>query len=220
MSHRGRDAGGGGRDRGRRLLVDTTHTPTKIAQNGEWQLVWYEPRDGAAAVLAGERSGRVPGVPADLLVNGESLSESVLPPVWGYFGPEWSNPVVTGGPRCTSGTGTLALFTPAPLAADLVLDPPRGGFGGTVQVAVNDGEAVVAERLRKRDGAAEDPSGKAVQAPLTLPAGWNTLTISMGKTGQPEDTAEVAEAGVTCTVGEGAGSPLRIKSLDVRGREQ
>jgi hypothetical protein len=140
--------------------------------------------------------------------------------VWGYFGPEWSNPDVDGGPRCTNGTGTLALFTPAALAAQLVLDPPRGGFGGTVQVAVNDGEAVVAERLRKRDGAVEDPGGKAVQAPLTLQAGWNQVTISMGKTGQPEDTAEVAEAGATCTVGEGAGSPLRIKSLDVRGREQ
>jgi hypothetical protein len=218
MSHRGRDAGGGGRDRGRRLLVDTTHTPTKIAQNDEWQLVWYEPKaTEEAAVLAGERSGRVPGVPADLLVNGESLSESVLPAVWGYFGPEWSNPAVDGGPRCTNGTGTLALFTPAPLAADLVLDPPRGGFGGTVQVAVNDGEAVAAERPRKRDAAAEDPSGKAVQAPLALPAGWNRVSISMLSSDQP---AEAAETGVSCAAGEAAGSPLRIKSLDVRGREQ
>jgi hypothetical protein len=198
--------------------VDTTHTPTKIAQNGEWQLVWYEPKANAeAAALAGERSGRVPGLPADLLVNGQSLSESVLPPVWGYFGPEWSDPGVDGGPRCTSGTGTLYLFTPAPLAADLVLDPPHGGFGGTVQVAVNEGEAVVAERPRKRD-AAEDPSGKAVQAPLALPAGWNTLTISMRTGDQPP--ADAAETGASCAAAEAAGSPLLIKTADVRGRDQ
>jgi hypothetical protein len=200
--------------------VDRTHTPTKIAQNGEWQLVWYEPKaNEAAAVLAGERSGRVPGVPADLLVNGQSLSESVLPPVWGYYGPEWSNPAVDGGPRCSRGPGTLYLFTPAPLAADLVLDPPRGGFAGTVQVAVNDGEAVAAERPRKRDAAAEDPSGKAVQAPLALQAGWNRVTISMGDPDQSQIAVDEGEPVDACAA-DPASPSLRIKTIDVRNQDR
>ena len=79
-----------------------------------------------------------------------------------------------------------------------MLDPPRGGFGGTVQVAVNEGEAVVAERPRKRDGdaAAEDPSGKAVQAPLSLEAGWNRVTLSMRTSDQPP--ADAAEVEASC----------------------
>jgi hypothetical protein len=201
--------------------VDRTHTPTKMAQNADWQLVWYEPQANAeAAALAGERSGRVPGLPADLLINGQSLSESVLPPVWGYFGPEWTDPAIDKGLRCTRGTGTLALFTPSPLAAQLLLDPPRGGFGGTVQVAVNEGEPVVAERPRKRDGdaAAEDPSGKAVQAPLSLQAGWNQVTISLLASDQPQ--ADAAGDSDLCAAADAAGSPLPMKTVDVRGRDQ
>ena len=202
--------------------VDRTHTPTKIAQNADWQLVWYEPQANAeAAALAGERSGRVPGLPADLLINGQSLSESVLPPVWGYFGPEWSDPAVDGGPRCTSGSGTLYLYTPSPLAAQVVLDPPRGGFGGTVQVAVNEGEPVAAERPRKRDGdaAAEDQSGNAVQAPLALQAGWNQVAISLLTSDQPQADA-AGDIGTSCATAESADSPLHIKTVDVRGRDQ
>jgi hypothetical protein len=198
--------------------VDRTHTPTKMAQNAEWQLVWYEPRDGTAA-LAGERSGRVPGLPADLLINGQSLSESVLPPVWGYFGPEWTDPTVDGRPRCSRGPGTLNLFTPSPLAAQLLLDPPRDGFGGTVQVAVNEGEPAVAERSRKRDRAAgQDQPGSAVQAPLALQAGWNRVTLTLVAPDQPATVA--AEAGTSCATAESADSPLHIKTVDVRGRDQ
>jgi len=199
--------------------ADTSHTPTKIAQNADWQLVWYEPigRSQAAARLAGERTGRVPGLPSDLLVNGQSLADSVLPPVWGYFGPEWTDPAVDGGPRCTIERGSLYLFTPSPLEASVVLDPPRGGFGGTVQVAVNDGEPVAAERPRKRESAAErDRSGNAVQVPLSLAAGWNTLTIAVGDLDQSLTVVDEGERVDPCVAADPASPSLRIKTIDVR----
>jgi hypothetical protein len=200
--------------------LDRTHLPTKIAQNAEWQLVWYEPKANVEAARAGERTGRVPGLPADLQVNGEALADSVLPPVWGYFGPEWSDPASASGPRCTGEAGTLYLFTPAPLAGQVVLDPARGGFGGTLQVAVNEGAAVAAERPRKREGdaAAGERSGNVVQAPLSLEAGWNRVTLTLVDPDQSE--AEAADDGerVDPCATESASSSLRLKSVDVRYR--
>jgi hypothetical protein len=211
--------------------VDRTHTPTKIAQNAEWQLVWYAPKaDGDTAALAGERSGRVPGIPADLLIDGQSLSESVLPPVWGYFGPEWSDPAVDRGRRCTSGAGRLFLFAPSARDAWLTLDPGGEGFGATVQVAVNGDEVVAAGPARPGD----DPESKRdrkqkagkvvkaekaveeVQAPISLDAGWNMVTLTRVAADQP---AAGAAAGAPCAETEGAGSALRLKSVDVRSRE-
>jgi hypothetical protein len=159
----------------------------------------------------------VPGLPADLRVNGEALAAGVLPPVWGYFGPEWSDPAVDGGPRCTSGSGTLNVYTASPLAAQVVLDPPRGGFGGTVQVAVNEGAAVAAERPRKREGdAARERSGNAVQAPLSLEAGWNTLTLAVADPDQSEaEAADDGERGDPCAAADPARPSLRLKSVDV-----
>jgi hypothetical protein len=145
----------------------------------------------------------------------------VLPPVWGYFGPEWSDPASDGGPRCTSGTGTLYLFTPSSLAAQVVLDPPQGDFPGTLQVAVNGGEVVVAERLRKRDDTAErDRNGNAVQVPLSLAAGWNRVTLTLVNPDQPEAAAEVVDPGTPCSATDPARPPLRIKSVDVRYEER
>jgi hypothetical protein len=201
--------------------LDRTHLPTKIAQNAEWQLVWYEPRgDAAAAPVAGERSGRVPGLPADLQVNGQPLAESVLPPVWGYFGPEWTDPAIDSGPRCTSGSGTLNVYTASPLVAQVVLDPPQGGFGGTLQVAVNAGAAVAAERPRKRDAAARDRNGNTVQAPLSLAAGWNTLTIAVGDADLPQAAVDDRERVNPCVAAGAAGSALRLKSVDVRNQDR
>jgi hypothetical protein len=186
--------------------LDTSYTPTRIVQNGEWQLVWYEPKANAeAAALAGARTGRVPGLPADLLVNGLSLAESVQPPLWGYFGPEWSDPALDGLPRCTSGPGTLSLFTPAALEATLALDPPSGGFGGTLQVVVNDGAAVTAEHRRKGDTA---------HAPVLLNPGWNTLTIAMTDAAPAASTA--GASGEPCTAATPVSSALRVMTVYVR----
>jgi hypothetical protein len=207
--------------------VDRTHTPTKIAQNAEWQLVWYAPKaDGDTAALAGERSGRVPGIPADLLIDGQSLSESVLPPVWGYFGSEWSDPAVDGKRRCTSGTGTLYLFTPSARDAWLTLDPVGNEFGGTVQVEVNGDEVVAAgparsgddqesKRSRKQKAVKAVKSVQEVQAPLVLDAGWNTVRLTLVDADQP---AAGAPAETPCAA-ESAGTALRLKSVDVRSRE-
>jgi hypothetical protein len=207
--------------------VDRTHVPTKIAQNADWQLVWYEPKGEAdTAALAGERSGRVPGIPADLLIDGQSLSESVLPPVWGYFGPEWSDPAVDGKRRCTSGTGTLYLFTPSARDAWLTLDPVGNEFGGTVQVEVNGDEVAAAgparsgddqesKRSRKQKAVKAVKSVQEVQAPLVLDAGWNTVRLTLVDADQP---AAGAPAETPCAA-ESAGTALRLKSVDVRSRE-
>ena len=184
--------------------LDRTHTPTKIAQDTNWQLVWYEPKGGAEpAAHPGQRSGRVPGLPEDLLVNGEALAGSVLPPVWGYFGPEWTDPAVDREARCTNGPGTLHIFAPSPRDAWVTLEPHRGGFAGPLQVAANESAPVAAVGRRK----------DLVESPVSLHAGWNTLTIAQIGGDQPATAADPRDA---CTATAPAHPPLRVKSVDLR----
>jgi hypothetical protein len=197
--------------------LDRSHTPTKIAQNDAWQLVWYEPIGNSDTARQSRlRSGRVPGMPSDLLVNGESLAGSILPPVWGYFGPEWTIPPVDRWRRCINEEGSLHLFTAEPLDAWVALDPLGGEFDGTALVAVNDAEAVAAQRSRGRDinDAERSRNSKEVLAPISLDPGWNRVSISVVAARQSEgDSADKANDS------EPAGpsiAPLCLKTVDIR----
>jgi hypothetical protein len=181
--------------------LDRSHVPTRIAQNADWQMVWYEP-NGAA--LGGRRTGRVPGLPSDLLINGQSLADSVLPLVWGYFGPEWTDPASDRLPRCTDKAGSLYLFTPSPLDVQVSLRPPAGGFGAPVQVTANSGEPVEAKARE---------NGANARARVSLEPGWNVITVGMKGAGQPADEALNGATG--CDVADPEESLLRLKTVDV-----
>jgi hypothetical protein len=87
----------------------------------------------------------------------------------------------------------------------VALNPPGGGFAGTLQVVVNDGEAVEAVSRRR---------GDTVQAPLSLAAGWNTLTIEM--TGAGQAAPDAADTVDSCATADPADSILRLKTINLR----
>ena len=184
----------------------TSYTPTRIVQNGEWQLVWYEPKANAeAAALAGARTGRVPGLPADLLVNGLSLAESVQPPLWGYFGPEWGDPALDGLPRCTSGPGTLSLFTPAALEATLALDPRRG---------LRRDAAGGGQRWRGGHGGTPPQRGYGARTGLAESGVEHAHDCDDRRRGAAASTAEAS--GEPCTAATPVSSALRVMTVYVR----
>lgn len=184
--------------------LGTTHVPTKVAYNDEWQLTWYEPRDEAPVVPpAMGAPAEDPRVTGDLLVNGESLTDDVAPPLWGFFGPEWTEPTGDKQWRCTSNSGKVRLFSSSPRRARLVLVFPRNTLSGALHIAVNEKEPVAADTTE---------AGKAT-APVALNAGWNSITIARVPAADPPH--DVAAA---CESDDADGSLLQIKSVEVRTR--
>lgn len=183
--------------------VSQSFVPTRIAENANWRIVWYEPKDawqttsGAGAPPVGP-----PHLPTDLSINGAPLAGEVLPSVWGYFGPEWTMGLGRNTWRCTPDRGTISLFVPSSLRAELDFKTSRVAV--PMSIAVNDGPAEIAEPGR----------GGRVVVPLSLAAGWNVIAIAV------EDDSQIvkneAMTAVTCGAGDPGEWPLMIHSVDLR----
>jgi hypothetical protein len=89
-----------------------------------------------------------------------------------------------------------------------------------LQIAVNDEAPVAAEWMRKRDRATGEPqrSHTAVQAPASLTAGWNKVSVMLTTTSEPR---VVQEEGFGPCQDPGVNAPqLRLKTVDLRFGDQ
>jgi hypothetical protein len=185
--------------------VNQTHVPTRFASNDDWQLIWFEPR---LAVEGTESSALEvlwePGVTDDIRVNGENLTSSVLPRLWGAWGKEWSSPVPDQPGRCAPGQGTVHLFSDKPRKVTVKLrQPATRSMPLTVRV---NGDIRAATGRR---GADKDTLS------VLLQQGWNTVEISL-----PRGETEIGGAmdPESCVAEILPEHVLRIDRIDVRIR--
>jgi hypothetical protein len=139
----------------------------------------------------------------DLRINGKPLLGNVSPPVWGFFGPEWTSPTTDQPWRCAMDIGSLKIYSPEPLQAQLLLEFTQEAFDGKLEVTVNDDSPIATERKRR---------GKEI-ATVPLRAGWNAIVIEL--TSPDQVALRVANTADGCQSIGSAGSPLQINEIDI-----
>lgn len=191
--------------------VARNFVPTRIAENADWRVTRYEPvgvnseHEASSLVPLGH-----PTLPSEVLINGNSLSGSVFPDIWGYFGPEWSSlpdDQDNQGGRCAQGEGSLYVYSPEPLHGSLAVIPPRGSDPVVVNISANDGAAVPAQLTR---------NGK-LEADLDLLEGWNEIIVALS--GDPGSGNMQTTDVSGCDLASSKQQNLEIKSVDLRFRK-
>lgn len=184
--------------------VNRTHIPTQFASNEDWQLIWFEPRpNGAGPEDSLQDIAWEPGLTDDVRINGEKLSSSVLPPVWGVWGSEWTSSAPERSGRCVAGEGTFFVYSSKARRVALKLKQPEEA-PRSLTVQVND-------ELR---GVSEWQGAEADTVSVSLQEGWNTIGISLSGPGKADGTRPVNPE--TCLSGTLPEDVVRIDRIDIR----
>jgi hypothetical protein len=105
------------------------------------------------------------------------------------------------------GAGSLKIYSPEPLKAQLLLEFTQEEFDGKLQVTVNDEAPIATDRKRR---------GKEI-ATVPLRVGWNTIVIELTS---PDQTAlDAANTAAGCDTTRSAGSPLQINDIEILYQE-
>jgi len=106
----------GGREPWLCTLLHRTHVPTRIHENADWQLIWWEyVGDRPEIARPSEAWGLFGPLPPDVVVDGQPLAGTPHPEVWTQFEAGWGllDPAIGGrwmcsGPHCGSTVRGLA----------------------------------------------------------------------------------------------------------------
>jgi hypothetical protein len=158
------------------LLFDQlrrTHVPTRIYENADWQLVWYEYVGEQSEVVRPDYTwDRLGPLPPDVLVDGKPLSETTHPQVWTIFGEGWRlfNPAIEA--RTAKKQAELWVYSPDARDAQMRLTPKEVAADSTLEVTVEGGAKTRPVPLQARQPA---------EAPINLQPGWNLITVKVRK---------------------------------------
>jgi len=190
--------------------VERSHVPTRIAENDQWLLVWYDYVGADSRVRRPDLGGtRLPPLPRDLLVDGNPISGSVLPSIWGLFGPEWSEPVPNQELREADTPATVLIYTPQDVQTMMVMSLTRDGLRRSLSATVDGGPPTLANIS----------NDTPIELPLALKKGWNTVTLTVGPRQSRHTTSSETQPGENEKALEDdnqVSTRLRVTSIDIR----
>ncbi len=111
----------GGREPWLFSLLHGTHVPTRIHENADWQLIWWEyVGDRPEIARPIEAWGLFGPLPPDVVVDGRPLAGTPHPEVWTQFGTGWgfSTPRSGDGRRLLGQPSGFTVRSPAPRPSD------------------------------------------------------------------------------------------------------
>ena len=152
-------------------MVSQTHVPTRIFENGSWQLVWFAyVGDDPTVTRPDYPKSRLGPLPPDIFVDGKALAGTAHPEVWTIFGEGWRFFDVEKRDRRAESRADLWIYSSDMRDTQVRLTPAKGINDGLLQVLVN-GEPVPPPL--------QLVSGQPAETSLTLESGWNRVTFSV-----------------------------------------
>jgi hypothetical protein len=168
-------------------VIQQTHIPTRIYENVDWQLVWFEyVGDESGVVRPAYAWDRLGPLPPDVLVDGTPLSETAHPEVWAVFGEGWRKLDPALGGRVVNQRATLWVYSPEAHTGQVRLTAHDVPKNSTLQITVDGGATTQPVPLR---------AGQPATAMLTLKPGWNLVTLTVQPQREKSDTAASAREG-------------------------
>lgn len=152
-------------------VLGETHVPTRILENEEWQLVWFDYVGRESDVVRPfytEYRGLPPLLP-DVTIDGQPLADQVDPNVWVLPGAGVGWYDAEAGARWINNRAELWVFSrePRKLTVSLRLLPDAQ----PIQLLFTAGEQEVSAALKRRRTVDE--------APIALRSGWNRIELRL-----------------------------------------
>lgn len=151
--------------------LERSHQPTRIYENEEWQLVWFE-YVGEDQTKIGPKfsSDGLEALPATLWVDGQPLDKTQNPATWALYGEGWE-PTRPGREfRSARSSADIWIYSPEMEGVELRITqgkPTKRQNGNSVGITLN-GAAVPPLDIR---------NGSTTSIDVDLQAGWNQLTL-------------------------------------------
>jgi hypothetical protein len=151
-------------------VLGETHVPTRILENDEWQLVWFEyvgrNSDTARPDFTNHR-GLGP-LPVDVTVDGQPLAGQVDPAVWVLPGRGWGSHSPEIGARWVKEQSVLWIHARTSREVSLQLRLLLGAQPALLQIAAGEQR----DRVQWRSGPDDVVS-------VSLSAGWNRIVLRL-----------------------------------------
>jgi len=157
-----------GRDQWLFTLLDETHIPTRIYENADWQISWWEyVGDRPEIARPVEGWGLLGPLPPDVVVDGQPLAGTTHPEVWTLFGTGWGlyDPTIGGRPAAPG--ATLWIYSPEPRTATVRLTMSPNERSDLI-VSVNGTQALTRA----------EQDGQSLETYAGLNAGWNSMMFT------------------------------------------
>ncbi len=165
-------------------LLQRTHVPTRVHENADWQLVWFEyVGDRPGTARPSEAWGLFGPLPPDVVVDGRPLAGTPHPKIWTRYGTGWGLFEPAGGDRWMASGAELWIYSPENRTVSMRLTTTSALGCGGLDIGVNGAE------LPTR--ALQD--GQAFETPVGLEAGWNRIEFTVAADTLP-NRAEVEVA--------------------------
>jgi hypothetical protein len=151
-------------------VLAETHVPTRILENDEWQLVWFEyvGRNSDTARPDYARHRGLGPLPVDVTVDGRPLAGQVDPAVWVLPGQGWGVYSPKIGARWVKERTVLWIHARTAREVSLQLRLLPGAQPALLQVSAGE----------QRDRAQRSPDPDDVVS-VSLRAGWNRIALRL-----------------------------------------
>jgi hypothetical protein len=147
-----------------------SHAPTRIYENGDWQLVWFDFVGENPDILRPTYPDwGLEALSPDIRVDGQRLSEVPNPELWALYGTGWEPAERGEKGRRMGSSAQLWIFSPSSRPVDLRIPSPTSDER-RLQIATN-GEAP--GQVKTRQG------GRVIEATIRLEAGWNEVKLTL-----------------------------------------
>lgn len=164
-------------------LLRESHVATRIYENADWQLLWFDYVGDRPEVARPTDAWRMPGpLPPDVLVDGRPLAGTAHPELWTRYGTGWGKFDPAGGGRRMASGAELWVYSPERRTASVRLTTTSAlGRRGLV-VGVNG----VPPQPATLEGE------QTFRAPVGLEGGWNRVEFRVGADPMPNRTERTA----------------------------
>jgi hypothetical protein len=151
-------------------VLGETHVPTRILENDEWQLVWFEyvGRGSDTARPDYDKDRGLAPLPVDVTVDGQPLAGQVDPAVWVLPGQGWGWYNAKIGARWVKERTVLWIYARASREVSLHLRLLPDAQPALVQVAVGEQRDLAQQSLDSDDVVS-----------VSLRAGWNRIVLRL-----------------------------------------
>jgi hypothetical protein len=166
-------------------VLPRTHAPTRIYENADWQLVWFDyVGEDPDVVRPTYPDWGLGALPDDVRVDKERLSDVAQPQLWVLYGAGWAPDERRSKGRQMDASAHLWIYSPSARSVELQLSIGSGD-PGQLSISANDAAPAWTESTsRKAEG--------ELSASIVLRAGWNELMFTLAAQEPKQETPAAA----------------------------